>query len=186
MKLFVGLGNPGKIYAKTRHNLGFFVLDELAKKLNTEITQKKFDGLLSQVNYKEEKIILLKPQTFMNLSGESVGKVKNFYRIKDEDVIIVFDDSDLPLGKLRLREKGSSGGHNGVKSVIQHLHTNEIKRIRVGIGSSDVIDQKDYVLGKFSKGEGEEIKKAVSLTVNALIDSIEMNFVDVMSKYNQK
>jgi len=186
MKLFVGLGNPGRTYAKTRHNIGFFVLDELAKSLNAEIKQKKFKGLLCQVTIYNEKVILLKPQTFMNLSGEAVVLVKNYYQIADEDVILIYDDMDLPLGKLRLREKGTGGGHNGVKNIIQHLNTSELKRIRIGIGNNENIDQKDFVLGKFSKEEQKTLKESLALASSALQDSVKMSFVDVMSKYNHK
>jgi len=186
MKLFVGLGNPGRAYAKTRHNIGFFVVDELAKSLNAEINQKKFKGLLCQVNIHNEKVILLKPQTYMNLSGECVVLVKNYYQIADEDVFLVYDDLDLPLGKLRLREKGTGGGHNGVKNIIQHLNTKEIKRIRIGIGCDKNIDQKDFVLGKFNKEEQKTLKESLALASSALQDSVKMNFVDVMSKYNHK
>ena len=186
MKLFVGLGNPGKTYEKTRHNIGFFVLDELARTLNVEISQKKFKGLICQAIIQSEKVILLKPQTFMNLSGESVILVKNYYQIADEDVILIYDDLDLPLGKLRLREKGTAGGHNGIKSIIQHLNTSELKRIRIGIGSDENMNQKDFVLGKFSKEEQKTLKESVALASSALQDSVKMSFVDVMSKYNHK
>lgn len=186
MKLFVGLGNPGKKYEKTRHNIGFFVLDELSNKLNSSFDQKKFNGVLTQINIKGEKVILLKPQTFMNLSGESVSQVKKYFQIADEDVIVVYDDLDLPVGKLRLREKGSAGGHNGMKNIILHLHTQDIKRIRIGIGNNEMIDQKDYVLGKFTKEEQKLLKESIDLASEALIDSVTMNFVDVMSKYNHK
>ena len=186
MKLFIGLGNPGRLYTKTRHNIGFLVIDEFAKSLNAEINTKKFNALVTQVMIQKEKVILMKPQTYMNLSGEAVIQAKNFYQIEDEDIIVVYDDVALPLGKLRLREKGSSGGHNGVKSIIQHLHTNEIKRIRIGIGSNEFIDQKDYVLGKFSKEDQKILKESLTLASAALQDSVKMSFVDVMSKYNHK
>lgn len=186
MKLFVGLGNPGKKYEKTRHNIGFFVLDALSEKLGLTIDQEKFKGLLCQTKIKNEKVILFKPLTYMNLSGEAVVQVKNYYQIEEEDIIVVYDDMALPTGKLRLREKGSSGGHNGMENIIQHLHTDELKRIRIGIDNNPLIDHKDYVIGKFSRADLKIIKMAAAEAAEALIDSVSLSFVDLMSKYNHK
>ena len=117
MKLIVGLGNPGKEYAGTRHNCGFMVIDRLASKLNVDVDQNKFKGLYAKVKYHGEDIILLKPQTYMNLSGESVNAVMNFFKIDKDDLLVIYDDLDMPVGKLRLRKTGSAGGHNGIKNI---------------------------------------------------------------------
>ena len=133
MKLIIGLGNPGKKYDQTRHNTGFMVMDALAKKLNVSIDTKKFDGLYTKFKYHGEDVILLKPQTYMNESGQSVSQVMKYFKVDSDDVMVVYDDMDMPTGKLRIRLKGSAGGHNGIKSLIAHMHTQEFKRIRVGI-----------------------------------------------------
>jgi len=151
MKLIVGLGNPGKQYEKTRHNAGFMVMDKLADKLGVKIDQNKFKGLYTQTFIKGTKILLLKPQTFMNNSGASVQAIVDYFDIDIEDIIIIYDDLDLPVGKLRLREKGSAGGQNGVKSILRYMGTQELRRIRVGIGKDTHIPTVDYVLGKVNK-----------------------------------
>ena len=151
MKLIIGLGNPGKEYENTRHNTGFMVLDRLSEKLNIEMTQNKFKGLYGKSKYKGEDVILLKPQTYMNLSGESVRQVMDFFKINQEDILVIYDDLDMPVGKLRLRQSGSAGGHNGVKSIIAHVGTQSFQRIRVGIDKHPRIKVVDYVLGRFQK-----------------------------------
>ena len=151
MKLIVGLGNPGLKYENTRHNCGFMVLDKLARDLNVDINQNKFKSLISVFKYKDEQVILMKPQTYMNLSGEAVVLAVNYYKINMEDILIVHDDLDLPVGKLRIRKQGSGGGQKGMKNIIDLLHTNEISRIRVGIDHDERIPVVDYVLGKVKK-----------------------------------
>jgi len=183
MKLIVGLGNPGKQYEKTRHNVGFMVLDALFKAFNLK-PQTKFKGEFAQVILKGETILLLKPQTFMNLSGESVHLVKDFYKIEDQDILVIYDDLDLPVGKLRLREKGSSGGHNGIKSIIHHLHHQDFKRLRIGIDKDNFIPTADYVLGKFTKADKGPLENALQRAVNACIEFPTMSFVDLMTRYN--
>lgn len=185
MKCIIGLGNPGKTYEKTRHNIGFRVLDALAKELNTEF-KKKFKAEIAQVNYKGENLLLVKPQTFMNLSGESIRLIIDFYKLSDEDLLVVYDDLDLPVGKLRLREKGSSGGHNGIKSIHQHLGHTEFKRLRIGIDNNKLIPTADYVLGKFNKEESEVLEKSIELSLKVCLDFSSMNFIDLMSRYNTK
>ena len=130
MKLIIGLGNPGKEYENTRHNTGFMVLDRLSEKLNIEMTQNKFKGLYGKSKYKGEDVILLKPQTYMNLSGESVRQVMDFFKINQEDILVIYDDLDMPVGKLRLRQSGSAGGHNGIKNIILHTGSQNFNRIR--------------------------------------------------------
>ena len=147
MKLIVGLGNPGKEYDNTRHNMGFFFLDNYAKSKNLEIKTKKFDGLLTEFVDKSEKIILLKPQTYMNLSGESVRKVMDFYKIDYKDILVISDDLDLPLGNFRLKSKGSCGGHNGLRNIEQYLGTQGYKRL---------IEQLDEVLEDYTLTKDEE------------------------------
>lgn len=186
MKLIVGLGNPGKEYEKTRHNAGFMVLDQLASNLNVKIDQKKFKGLYTQVFIQGEKAILLKPQTFMNNSGESVRACVDFFQIDDEDILIVYDDLDLPVGKLRLREQGSAGGQKGVKSIIKHIGTQNLKRIRVGIGKDERIPTVDYVLGKVSKVDAEDFAKAIEEAAKAAEASVNKEFNQVMAAFNKK
>lgn len=186
MKLIVGLGNPGKEYVDTRHNIGFFFLDNYAKSKNIEINNNKFNGLLTEFVDKNEKIILLKPQTFMNLSGESVRKVMDYYKIEDKDLLIISDDLDLPFGNFRLKAKGSCGGHNGLRNIEQNLKTQYYKRLKIGISNNKEIDTMDYVLGKFSKKEKEILKQIVP-TINSILDDfIDTNFEVLMSKYNHK
>ena len=184
MKLIVGLGNPGKEYEKTRHNAGFMVIDNFAKEKNVEITKKKYDGLYAELNINDEKVILLKPQTYMNLSGESVQKYVNFYKINKEDILVINDDLDLNVGKLRLKRGGQSAGHNGLKNIALNLNTDNFKRLKIGISNNKMIDTKDYVLGKFSKEELEVLDKVVKESSNILEDFVTLNFEKMMSKYN--
>ncbi|MEG0095086.1 MAG: aminoacyl-tRNA hydrolase [Erysipelotrichaceae bacterium] len=186
MKLIIGLGNPGKEYEKTRHNTGFVVLDAVAKELNIEVNQKKFKALIGVGNVKGEKIILMKPQTYMNLSGEALILAIKFYQIDPNDLLIIYDDLDLPVGKIRLREEGSAGGQNGIKSIIAHLHSQAFKRIRVGIDHNKMIPTADYVLGKFRKDELEAYQEAILKARDAAIAFINKPFSDVMSIYNRK
>ncbi len=186
MKLIVGLGNPGKEYENTRHNCGFIVMDALADKLNLSWSSSKWNGLVAQGKIGKESVILLKPLTYMNLSGEAVIKVMNFYNIPVEDILVVYDDRDFPVGKIRLKPKGSAGGHNGIKNIIAHIHTEEFNRIRIGIGSNNKADMKDFVLGKISKADKEEFDIAVKNAVEACEMSVEKSFNDAMNRYNQK
>ena len=148
--LIVGLGNPGREYERTRHNTGFRAMDILAEKLNAKVDRLKFQGLYTQVNYGGKKLFLLKPQTYMNLSGESVGEAARFYKIPADHVLVISDDVSLPAGKLRIRGGGSAGGHNGLKNIIQHLGTDKFPRIKVGVGSPrpGEHDMVDWVMGK--------------------------------------
>ena len=184
MKLIVGLGNPGKEYAGTRHNCGFMVIDRLASKLNVDVDQNKFKGLYAKVKYHGEDIILLKPQTYMNLSGESVNAVMNFFKIDKEDVLVIYDDLDMPVGKLRLRKTGSAGGHNGIKNIIAHLNSQDFKRIRVGIDRHKYMNVADYVLSRFSKVESEAIEQGIENAANAVLDYLDNDFNHAMNYYN--
>ena len=184
MKLIVGLGNPGKEYAGTHHNCGFMVIDRLASKLNVDVDQNKFKGLYAKVKYHGEDIILLKPQTYMNLSGESVNAVMNFFKIDKEDLLVIYDDLDMPVGKLRLRKTGSAGGHNGIKNIIAHLNSQDFKRIRVGIDRHKYMNVADYVLSRFSKVESEAIEQGIENAANAVLDYLDNDFNHAMNYYN--
>ncbi|HEY4538205.1 MAG TPA: aminoacyl-tRNA hydrolase [Erysipelothrix sp.] len=179
MKLIVGLGNPGRKYVKTRHNVGFLVIDEIAKRFNLSVNQSKFKADYTEFNYGGEKIVLVKPQTFMNLSGESVVQFVNFYKIDLEDMLVITDDLNLPIGKIRIRKNGSSGGQNGINNIIQHLGTKDFPRLRVGIGKDPRIETVDYVLGKLS---GDE---AIEKAADAVEAFIEGNTIEnVMNGFN--
>lgn len=184
MKLVVGLGNPGKQYENTRHNAGFFVMDEILKKLNLKLDQERFKALYTIYRLGEEKIIFMKPLTFMNLSGEAVLAMSNYYKIAVDDIIVIHDDIDLPLGKLRLRMKGSSGGQNGMGNIIKLLNTQEIKRVRVGVSKDKSIDAKDYVLGHFTKEEFPLYEECVLKARDAVIYALDHRFDVVMNKFN--
>ena len=184
MKLIVGLGNPGKEYEGTRHNCGFMVVDELANKLNTEINQNKFKGLYTKVKYHGEDVILLKPQTYMNLSGESVIAAMNFFKLDKEDIIVIYDDLDMPVGKLRLRKTGSAGGHNGIKNIIAHLSSQDFKRIRVGIDRHKYMKVVDYVLSRFAKEETVGINQGIDKASDAVLDYLDHDFDYIMNRYN--
>lgn len=185
MKLIVGLGNPGKQYEHTRHNIGFECIDALAKKWDAPLNQMKFNGMYATVHRPEGKVMLLKPLTYMNLSGESVRPIMDYFDIEIEDLIVIYDDLDLETGKLRLRQKGSAGGHNGIKSLIQHLGTQDFNRIRVGISRPPAgMKVADYVLSKFSKEEDPIINDAINKTVAAVETSLSKKFLDVMNEFN--
>ncbi len=186
MKLIVGLGNPGSEYANTRHNTGFLAIDEVAKQLNVDINRKDFDALIAKVNYKGEQVILMKPQTYMNNSGMAVGKAINYFHLDPEcDVLILYDDLDLKCGQIRLRAKGSAGGHNGIKSIIAHAGTQQFCRIRIGIERSPIIPVVDYVLGKVEKEKQQDWQQAIEKAAKAAVEFIDSPFDKVMNKYNK-
>ncbi len=186
IKLVVGLGNPGKKYQNTRHNVGFKVMDELAKRLEVFKWKERDGALYFDCHLDMCRVVFLKPQEYINLSGDVMIKFVNFLDIKLEDILVVSDDLDLPLGVIKLKEKGSSGGHNGLKNIESQLKTNEYKRIKIGISNDKTIDTKDYVLGKFSNEEKKKISLAVQKAADAVLDSIGHPFQEVMSKYNVK
>lgn len=186
MKLIVGLGNPGKEYEKTRHNVGFMVMDALSHELNCSISTNKFKGEYTKIKYKGEDIILLKPMTYMNNSGESVIQVMNFFKITTDDLLVIYDDLDMPTGKLRLRENGSAGGHNGIKSIIAHIGTQNFKRIRVGIDRHPRIPVVDYVLGKFRNEEEKAIEEGIENATKAILLYLDKGFNASMNEFNQK
>jgi PTH1 family peptidyl-tRNA hydrolase len=183
--LVVGLGNPGKEYEKTRHNAGFMALDLLAEKLDTKINKIKFKGLLGEANYKGEKVLLLKPQTYMNLSGQSVVEVVNFYKIPKDRLIVIYDDMDLPGGRLRIKPEGSSGGQKGMESIIYQLASDKFCRIRIGIGRPE--GQKNgvsHVLGKFYGEEALKVEAALKAAADAALMIISQGVEMAMNQYN--
>jgi len=185
MKLIVGLGNPGREYSNTRHNIGFLCIDKIAEYFKVDFDSNKFNGLYTQFNYNCEKVILLKPLKYMNLSGEVIRDFVNYFKIEIDDILIICDDLDTSVGRYRLRYKGSSGGHNGLKNIELHLSNQNYKRIKIGISNDKNIDTKDYVLGKFSKAELELINPIVENIPNVIIDYLNLPFDNVMNKYNK-
>ena len=185
MYLIVGLGNPEEDYSNTRHNMGFNVINKLAKQYNIEINKKRFKGLYGTGNIEGEKVILLKPQTYMNLSGEAIREIIDFYKIDVKDIIIIYDDIDIEPEIIKIRKKGGPGTHNGMKSVVEHLKTQEFTRIRVGIGSPKYKDDLiNYVIGAISEEDIEKLDKGTTLAKDAIIEIIK-NGVDIaMNKYN--
>lgn len=188
MKVIVGLGNPGREYERTRHNVGFWTIDRLAVELGIDLKPGKFKGLVGEGRSGGEKVVLVKPLTYMNLSGECVGPLLHFYKVDaQDDLIVIYDDLDLPCGKIRLREKGSSGGHNGVKSLIAHLGTEQFKRIKLGIDRPNPGRKvPDYVLSCFSKEQEVEVELSVARAADAAVEWLSTPYPQVMNKYNQQ
>ena len=183
MFLIVGLGNPGSEYEDTRHNIGFKVVDNIAKEYNIEINRQKFKGMCGEGFINGEKVILLKPTTYMNLSGESIREVVDFYKLSNEDVLVIYDDISLDVGRLRIRDKGSAGGHNGIKSIIAHLGTDVFPRIKVGVGQPNV-DLVHYVLGRFSKEEMEILRESIDASTKAAAEMLKSDVKTAMNKFN--
>jgi PTH1 family peptidyl-tRNA hydrolase len=185
VKVMVGLGNPGFQYKKTRHNVGFMVIDHLSKTLSIPVKKKKFNAVFGMGTVDGEKTVLLKPQTYMNASGDAVRPFLDYYGLSIEDLVVIYDDLDLPAGKIRLRQTGGSGGHNGVKSLIAHLGTKDFKRIRIGIGHPGVQGTViDYVLKPFSKAEKQAVSDAVERAAAACGKWVSEPFARVMNDYN--
>lgn len=183
MKLIVGLGNPGINYKNTRHNIGFMFVDRIVNDLNGIFKlSSKLKSQICILKVNGEDICFCKPMTYMNLSGEAVKLVVKYYDIALENILIIHDDLDLPVGKIRIRERGSHGGHNGMRNIMELLQTNDIRRIKIGIDKgSNVVD---YVLGKFNSNDMEEIDKALSLAPDIFNDYLTTTFVNLMSRYN--
>ena len=186
MKLVVGLGNPGAKYKGTRHNVGFMTMDEVAYQEKFDFDKALFDAVFAQVQMGGEKVIFMKPLTFMNLSGEAIRPLMNYFKIGIEDLLVVYDDMDLPVGKIRLRQKGSAGGHNGMKSIISCLGTSEFNRIKVGVGRpKEGRTVVGHVLNRFEKEEEEDIIFAVQKSVDAIRSWIDTDdFVKTMNQFN--
>jgi len=186
MKLIVGLGNPGREYNKTRHNVGFMVVDKYLKKIGNPKLKEKFGGMYYEYFCNNEKIIILKPQEYINLSGMVVKKYVDYYNITVDDILIVNDDLDLQVGNYKLKPSGSSGGHNGLKNLELNLGTKDYKRLKIGISNDKSINTADYVLGKFDIVDLEKLDVVIDICVNILNDYIYMSFSDLMNKYNKK
>lgn len=186
MKLIVGLGNPGKEYENTRHNAGFRFIDAYAKSKNLKFDKEKFKGLYTDFIYNDEKVILLKPQKYINLSGEVIADYIKFFKIDPADILIITDDIDTEMGNIKIKYKGSSAGHNGLKNIENHLHTKEYKRVKIGISSNKQQDKKDYVIGKVPTKQLEIINKVNELAQQLIDDYLTMSFDNLMNKYNVK
>lgn len=184
MKLIAGLGNPGIKYARNRHNVGFMVLDRLARGEHKKFERQRFNAQLLEVTPGGERVLLVKPQSYMNLSGTAVGKLAAFYRIARADVMVVYDDLDLPLGKIRLRADGSSGGHHGMESVINHLGGSDIPRLRIGIGRPDPRQDIGHVLGNFHDNEQSILDDVLGRAEDALRVWVNDGIVKAMNEYN--
>ena len=186
--LIVCLGNPGPKYEGTRHNAGFMTADALAKDLNVNINKAKFSALTAVCTVAGQSVMIMKPQTFMNLSGEAVSKAAKFYKIQPDHVIVISDEMSLPVGKLRVRMKGSAGGHNGLKNIIEHLGTEEFPRIRLGVGAPPHpdYDVKDWVLGVFRNQDAVDMAEATKKAAKAAVCYIEEGGERCMNKFNTK
>ncbi len=184
--IIVGLGNPGAKYVTTRHNVGFCALDFIADKLSASINKLKFNGLFCQTNMGGSRVLLLKPQTFMNDSGSCVGAFARFYKVAPENIIVIFDDVSLDVGKMRIRRKGSAGGHNGIKSIISHLSSEDFPRIKIGVGQKPHpdYDLADWVLGSMPLKDRDTISDNMSKVYDAVCDILDGDFEKAMGKYN--
>ena len=184
MKLIAGLGNPGRKYKNTKHNAGFMVIDRLAEKYNLSLRKEERKAVVAKKRIKGEKIILAKPQTFMNKSGTSLGKLVDYYKLDLANVLVIYDDLDLDLGQIKLKPKGGHGGHNGLKSIINHLNSKEFARLRIGIGRPEYRTVKDYVLSKFAAEEENKVETALKKGVKGAELFIEGDLAQAMNKYN--
>jgi PTH1 family peptidyl-tRNA hydrolase len=188
VKLIVGLGNPGREYAMTRHNVGFMVIDRLAHKLGLAVEKKKFKALVGQGQLGREKVLLAKPQTFMNLSGEAVSSLLHWYKLETSDLLVVLDDMDLPPGKLRIRPEGGSGGHKGMESIIRELGSESFPRLRLGVGKPETpdFDGADYVLSTLAGDDLKAFEEAVDTAVGAICCIVDEGLEAAMNIYNRK
>ena len=186
--LIVGLGNPGREYEKTRHNAGWRAIDRIAEKLSCKIDKAKFQGLYGQTTYAGEKVFLLKPQTYMNLSGRSVLQLSAFFKVPPARIIVLFDDISLEPGKLRLRKDGSAGGHNGIKSIIQELGSQDFPRVKIGVGAKPhpEYDLADWVLSTFSAQEEKALGPAIDRAADAALCIMEKGIAEASNRYSGK
>lgn len=185
MYIIAGLGNPGSKYENTRHNMGFKAIDAMASEFGIDVSRAKFKGLIGEGRIGSEKVILLKPQTYMNLSGQSVREIMNFYKIPEENLIVIYDDFDLPIGSIRVRKSGGPGTHNGMKSVVQELGSRKFPRVRVGIGSSDG-STIQFVIGKVGKDEQQILNEAAEAAASAAADIIRIGIENAMNIHNTR
>lgn len=183
MFLIVGLGNPGKKYEDTRHNVGFKTIDYLSEKWDIPVKKIKFKALIGEGLLGGEKVILAKPSTFMNLSGESVGEIARYYDLAPEEIIVVQDDVALPVGRLRIRPSGSDGGHNGIKSILYHLESDKFIRLKIGVGGAEH-DMVSHVLGTFSKEDGIKVTDCIKVSDSIMETIIKMGAGEAMNRFN--
>lgn len=186
MKLIVGLGNPGNDYLKTKHNVGFMCIDKVLDKLNIKLDKHKFNGDYFQGIINDQKFIILKPQTYMNLSGECVVQFVNYFKISLEDILVIYDDLDLEISQFKIKLKGASNGQKGIENIMSHLHTRDIARIRIGIGRDKNISTRNYVLTTFNEQQLIDLNKTLDITSDATIYFINNSIDLVMNKYNIK
>ncbi len=187
MYLIVGLGNPESDYSKTRHNMGFNVINKISEEYQIEVNKSKFKGLVGNGIINGEKVILLKPQTFMNLSGESVIEAMNFYKITENELIVIYDDIDIEPGNIRIRRNGSAGTHNGMRSIVEHLKTENFARVRVGIGKpSGHLDMITHVIGHIPEEEVKMLDEGVKTAKDAVLEIIKNSIDSAMNKFNKK
>ena len=186
MKLIIGLGNPGRKYNNTRHNIGFALLDYIAKNKRIDIVKKKFNALYCEININGENVVLVKPLSFMNLSGSVVSSFVSYYKVPVEDILVIHDDLDMILGRVKIVHNSSSGGHNGIKDIERCLGSNSYARLKIGISNNKDIDTKDYVLSKFNNEEKEILTNVYEKLVNVVDDFCDMDLERLMSKYNNK
>jgi peptidyl-tRNA hydrolase, PTH1 family len=185
--LICGLGNPGKKYELTKHNIGFLVLDQLADKFEIPVEQKKFKSLFGQLELDKNKIYLLKPQTYMNLSGEAIKEAASFFKIEPQNLLIIHDDLDFPFGTVRIKIGGGAGGHNGLSSIIEHLGTDEFTRIRIGIGRpSTPMDPAGYVLQPYTEEQNKKLEDIIAKGLEAIGAILKSNAPSAMNKFNQR
>ena len=184
MHIIVGLGNPGKKYDATRHNIGFEAIDMLAKRNNIEVKKLKHKALCGEGTIGGNKVLLVKPQTFMNLSGQSLLDIVQFYKVDPKNIVVLYDDIDIPVGTLRIREKGSSGTHNGMKSIIYLLQTDQFPRIRIGVGKPQFGDLADYILGRFPKEEIPTMLETLERASQAVETLVKDGIAVSMNRYN--
>lgn len=185
--VITGLGNPGQQYAQTKHNVGFWVIDRLAEKYDISVTKFKHKALVGDGVIAGRRVLLVKPQTYMNLSGESVREIVNFYKIPQDQFVVIYDDTSLPVGQLRLREKGSHGGHNGIRNIIQQMGTDVFYRIKVGIGQKpNGWDLADYVLAKFDENDMALMEAGIDHAVQAMEILLSRGMADAMNRMNQR
>ena len=186
MKLIVGLGNPGEEYKSTRHNMGFAAIDYISEKHGIPVKKSKNRALIGEGKIGSERVVLVKPLTFMNLSGEAVAPLAHWYKVPPEDLLVLYDDMDIPVGQMRMRPSGSAGGHNGMKSIIRHLSTDQFPRLRIGIGRKEDADTIDYVLGKLSREEQEAQFTLLGKVCDAVTAFVREGLEPAMNRYNRK
>ncbi len=187
MYLIVGLGNPESDYSKTRHNMGFNVINKLSEKYGIEVNKSKFKGLVGNGIIEGEKVVLLKPQTFMNLSGESIVEAMNFYKIQENELVVIYDDVDIEPGNIRIRRNGSAGTHNGMRSIVEHIKTENFTRVRVGIGKpKEHVDMIAHVIGHIPEEDKKALEEGTDIAKEAVIEIIKNSVDSAMNKFNKK